>query len=32
MDPADRERGYRKWRKAVERAMDWVDEDDLAVV
>ena len=23
-----RERGYRKWRKAVTRAMDWVDDDD----
>jgi glycerol kinase len=23
-----RERGYRKWRKAVTRTMDWVDEDD----
>jgi glycerol kinase len=23
-----RERGYRKWRKAVSRTMDWVDEDD----
>ena len=28
MDPEQRERGYRKWRKAVERATDWVDEDD----
>ena len=28
MDPAAREKGYRKWRKAVERTMDWVDEDD----
>jgi glycerol kinase len=28
MEPAVRERGYRKWRKAVERTMDWVDEDD----
>ena len=28
MDPEQRERGYRKWRKAVERAKDWVDEDD----
>ena len=26
--PAERERGYRKWRKAVERTMDWVDDDD----
>ena len=23
-----REKGYRKWRKAVERATDWIDEDD----
>jgi glycerol kinase len=28
MDDARRERGYRKWRKAVSRTMDWVDEDD----
>jgi glycerol kinase len=28
MDPAQRERGYRKWRRAVERTLDWVDEDD----
>ncbi len=28
MDPARRERGYRKWRKAVSRTMDWLDEDD----
>jgi glycerol kinase len=28
MEEAQRERGYRKWRKAVTRAMDWVDEDD----
>jgi glycerol kinase len=28
MDPAVRERGYRKWRKAVERTLDWLDEDD----
>jgi len=28
MDEAQRERGYRKWRKAVTRAMDWVDDDD----
>ncbi len=28
MDPARRERGYRKWRKAVARTLDWVDEDD----
>ena len=28
MEEAQRERGYRKWRKAVTRAMDWVDDDD----
>jgi glycerol kinase len=28
MDAAVRERGYRKWRKAVQRTLDWVDEDD----
>jgi glycerol kinase len=28
MDPEVRERGYRKWRKAVERTKDWVDDDD----
>jgi glycerol kinase len=29
MDGDHRERGYRKWRKAVTRTMDWVDDDDL---
>jgi glycerol kinase len=28
MDPAVREKGYRKWRKAVQRTLDWVDDDD----
>jgi glycerol kinase len=28
MEPAVRDKGYRKWRKAVQRTMDWVDEDD----
>ena len=28
MDPELRERGYRKWRKAVARTIDWLDEDD----
>jgi glycerol kinase len=28
MDADRRERGYRKWRKAVQRAVDWVDDDD----
>jgi glycerol kinase len=28
MDPERRERGYRKWRKAVIRTTDWLDEDD----
>ena len=30
MEPAVREKGYRKWRKAVARTVDWVDEDDDA--
>ena len=28
MDGAVRDRGYRKWRKAVARATDWLDDDD----
>ena len=28
MDAATREKGYRKWNKAVQRTLDWVDEDD----
>jgi glycerol kinase len=28
MDGDHRERGYRKWRKAVAMTMDWLDEDD----
>ncbi|MGN6166616.1 MAG: glycerol kinase GlpK [Solirubrobacteraceae bacterium] len=28
MDPVVRERGYRKWKKAVARTIDWVDDDD----
>jgi len=28
MDADRRERGYRKWRKAVARTTDWLDEDD----
>jgi glycerol kinase len=28
MDEASRERTYRKWGKAVQRTLDWVDEDD----
>jgi glycerol kinase len=28
MDHERRERGYRKWRKAVARTTDWLDEDD----
>jgi glycerol kinase len=28
MEAELRERRYRKWRKAVQRAVDWVDEDD----
>jgi glycerol kinase len=28
MEPADRDRYYRKWTKAVQRTLDWVDDDD----
>jgi glycerol kinase len=28
MDGAAREKGYRKWKKAVARAVDWLDDDD----
>lgn len=28
MDQRTRQRGYRKWRKAVARTLDWVDDDD----
>jgi glycerol kinase len=28
MDPVHRERGYRKWKKAVARTIDWLDDDD----
>jgi glycerol kinase len=28
MKPELRDKGYRKWRKAVARTVDWVDEDD----
>jgi glycerol kinase len=28
MNPIVRERGYRKWKKAVARTIDWVDDDD----
>jgi glycerol kinase len=28
MDPPRRERGYRKWKKAVARTIDWLDDDD----
>jgi glycerol kinase len=31
LDPAVREKGYRKWRKAVARTIDWLDDDDWAV-
>jgi glycerol kinase len=27
-DPMRRERGYRKWKKAVARTIDWLDDDD----
>jgi hypothetical protein len=28
MDGGLRDRGYRKWKKAVARAVDWVDDDE----
>ncbi len=28
MDGVERERSYRKWKKAVARTVDWVDEDE----
>ncbi len=28
MDPAAREHDYRKWKKAVARTVDWVDDDE----
>ncbi len=28
IDPAVREKGYRKWKKAVARTVDWLDDDD----
>ncbi|HEX5195223.1 MAG TPA: glycerol kinase GlpK [Solirubrobacteraceae bacterium] len=28
MDARQRERGYRKWKKAVARTVDWLDDDD----
>jgi glycerol kinase len=28
MDSGAREKGYRKWKKAVARSIDWVDDDD----
>jgi glycerol kinase len=28
MDAGAREKGYRKWKKAVARTVDWVDEDE----
>jgi hypothetical protein len=28
MDPLPRDRGYRKWKKAVARSVDWLDDDD----
>ncbi|MCG8923673.1 glycerol kinase GlpK [Lentzea sp. CC55] len=28
MEPAARAKGYRKWKKAVERTVGWMDEDD----
>jgi glycerol kinase len=31
LDPAVREKGYRKWKKAVARTIDWLDDDDWAM-
>jgi glycerol kinase len=28
MESTDRDRYYRKWQKAVQRTLDWVDDDD----
>ena len=28
MDDSRRDKGYRKWKKAVARAVDWLDDDD----
>ena len=28
MDPALRKKSFRKWKKAVQRTMDWIDQDD----
>jgi glycerol kinase len=28
IDPSARDKGYRKWKKAVARTVDWVDDDD----
>jgi glycerol kinase len=28
MDDAQREKSYRKWKKAVTKTFDWVDDDD----
>jgi glycerol kinase len=28
MPAAERERAYRKWKKAVQRTFDWIDQDD----
>ncbi len=30
LDAAEREKGYRKWKKAVARTIDWLDDDDWA--
>jgi glycerol kinase len=30
LDPDVREKGYRKWKKAVSRTVDWLDDDDWA--
>jgi glycerol kinase len=28
MEQSARDKGYRKWKKAVQRTLDWVDDDD----
>src|SRR5665213_2000576 len=30
MDDAVRDAGYRKWKKAVQRTLDWIDDDDAS--
>jgi glycerol kinase len=30
MAAATRDAGYRKWKKAVQRTLDWIDDDDAS--